>query len=195
MKPKKKICPFFDNGYFIKIWKITSIWVLVLFWYMVRKALFDAFVRSKWNFLIFGNSKHNWLKTEKQIWGKTFLAGLHGLITYESSATHSCEFRMRQFKDFFLKLSKVICSCSFRLINVINDCYTLKTQGGNTFRKNNSVSFVSSFLIGRALRHIRNFSRMQDFSSNIIFEIYQKEVKFGRAICTTLAIHLYHSGH
>ena len=29
----------------------------------------------------------------------------------------------------------------------------LKNQGGNTFWKNNAVSFVSTFLIGRAIRH------------------------------------------
>jgi hypothetical protein len=40
----------------------------------------------------------------------------------------------------------VSCSRSLQLIQVINHCYTLKTQGGNTFKK--IVNFVSSFLIG-----------------------------------------------
>jgi hypothetical protein len=40
---------------------------------------------------------------------------------------------------------------------------SLKIQGEDSFLKNNSVSFVSSFLIGRTIRHIRIVFRMQDF--------------------------------
>ena len=46
-------------------------------------------------------------------------------------------------------------------------CCTLITQGADTFLKNNFVTFVSTFLIGRAICHFRYFFRMQDFSSNI----------------------------
>ena len=44
---------------------------------------------------------------------------------------------------------------------------TLKNQGGDTFWKNNSVSFVITFLIGRAIRHFQFFLRLQYFCSNI----------------------------
>jgi hypothetical protein len=41
----------------------------------------------------------------------------------------------------------------FRLLYVINHWYIMKAQGENTFQK--FVSLVSSFLIGRVIRHIR----------------------------------------
>ncbi len=72
-----------------------------------------------------------------------------------------------QIQEFSKKLNLVFCSRSVRLIWVINHCCTLKTQGGDTFWKNNSVIFVSTFLIGRAIRHFWFIFRMQDFCSNI----------------------------
>ena len=43
----------------------------------------------------------------------------------------------------------------------------LKTQGEDTFLKNNFVTFVSTFLIERAIRHSRFYFRMQDLCLNV----------------------------
>ena len=51
----------------------------------------------------------------------------------------------------------VVCSRSVRLIWVMIYCCTMKTQAGDTFLKNNCVTFVSTFLIERANRHFRFF--------------------------------------
>jgi hypothetical protein len=71
-----------------------------------------------------------------------------------------------KFKNFSQKLFILICPRSVRLFKVINHCCNLKTHGGDTFWKNNPVSFENTFLIGRAIHHFRFFSRMQDFCSN-----------------------------
>jgi hypothetical protein len=61
--PRNKFSQFYFYAFFMNIWKITSILVLVLFWYMARKALFDGFRNISYeksrNFLIFGNLKHD----------------------------------------------------------------------------------------------------------------------------------------
>ena len=68
---RNKFSQFYFYAFFMKIWKITSILVLVLFWYMARKALFDEFknisYEKSWNFLIFGNLKHDLQKNESEI--------------------------------------------------------------------------------------------------------------------------------
>ncbi len=68
---KNKFSNLIFMPFFMKIWKITSILVLVLFWYMARKALFDEFknisYEKSWNFLIFGNLKHDLQKNESEI--------------------------------------------------------------------------------------------------------------------------------
>ena len=49
-----------------------------------------------------------------------------------------------------------------------NSLLYLENSGGDTFLKNNSVSFVSSFLIGRVICHTQFFFRMQDLCPNIL---------------------------
>ena len=49
---------------------------------------------------------------------------------------------------------------SVRLIKIINQCCTLKNQGGDTFWKNNIVTFETTLLIRQAIR-------IQDFCFNI----------------------------
>ena len=63
----------------------------------------------------------------------------------------------------------------------LNHCCSFETQEEDTFGTQNSVTFVRTFLIGRAIRHFR-FFRMQDFCSNLA------EVIFAPTTCTYATI-------
>jgi hypothetical protein len=58
----------------------------------------------------------------------------------------------------------------------------VKTHEENTISISNFIIFISSFLIGRAIRDF------QIFQDAIFYQIYQRNIIFGRTICTTLAI-------
>jgi hypothetical protein len=77
----------------MKIWKITSILVVVLFLYMAKKALFDEFKtisnEKKGKFLVFWNFETRFTEKESKIWTKLSI-----LICTNSSAAPSYMFQM-----------------------------------------------------------------------------------------------------
>jgi hypothetical protein len=128
--------------------------VFVLFWSMVRKALFHDFnnisCEISWNFLMYGKLKYDLWKHESQKFNKTLLSNLHGRLSYTFMWVSNV-WLLNPGRWFILSETPKVRSkyCFFMIIKPNsrifqkrspvnwshNHCYTLKTQGGHTFWK------------------------------------------------------------
>ena len=107
---------FYLNGFLMKLWTTTSIWVLVLFWFMVRKALFGCFKNISYeislNFLIFEKNLISG-KRETHL-DKTSIGYLHGLISYTFMWVSN---QIQEFSKNFLKWSAIPSGSNHKLFS------------------------------------------------------------------------------
>lgn len=126
----------------------------------------ECFVCNR-NFLIFEKN----LDRQETILDKTYPGDLHELWW--------CWTQLKDFSKIHLDDLLMFCPVNKRLESL----FSWKIQERNTFKKNHSISFVSSLLIEQDICDHRNF-----FGVKIFDQISLREVLFVRMICTDLLI-------